>query len=635
MDKNLGILDKKYPNCSVYVQDVGELPEHIQKQWFTMWDSVIKNRFVDWYNLLSRRNPYERVDFDYNGETGDITVWTDEGKEFFKTKIKGIKETTLDANGDLKKESYTLYRAPNGNNSFSWPTDSLDSIAFEFIGSKKDYLKEDTESPPIGFSKYQYRKVTDHLYTGEDLKEEIFNCLREMGLGDHIPKLQDVGNNPDYDAKNSIRKSDNGGYYTITPPPNNYWGDRAQAWIYIPWKALPQYYPYWAKPDPIDTGLEALEYASSRTGRPEYSIRTLNNYGRFGEVYIEFGGKIFKQILKASDELDALIKTYPSLTKLRPAIVDTGSRKIIYKVAFYFKGNLVGGNLKSLLDAMNAGYVGDDSRVVYIALDKLHQVSKKILPLLREFEKREQEMNVLEISKTGDTYEIIPNKEKGTTTIKIMGEYSISALKRLFEDTKARVTFSRTDEGDLLVNVEYRWPDYPDPTKLVAEIQILEKFLNNPLNKKEKAKEFDRDNWGIIYHRAPSKKNLEKSAGYFVEVVNLEYKSLAYAQEEMKKCIQKADWDSDWYPLHWSTDSRACRSRTSLFINPFWFLKQGKGYQLSMLKQGIAAADLPYSASSIINGVIACCRDAVKNAQEKNKARNYREKLQRSPFPEV
>ena len=634
MDKDLGILDKKYPNCSVYVQDAGELPEHVQKQWFSLWDSVIRSKFVEWFNLLNRRKPYERVDFDYNSDTGEIIVWTYKGKEFFKTKIKGIKETVLDANGNFKQERYELYRAPNGNTTFPWSTESTDSIGFEFVGSEEDPLLEDIAEPAIGFAKYVYRVTTDHLFTKEDLKEEIFKCLREMGLGEHIQKLQDFGENPDYDRRQEVVRSANGGYYTRVE--RNYYsnGLHTSVHIFIPGNALRQYYTYWKDPVTIDTGIESYE-----DGSRHCNIRAVNQYGTFADVYLEYRGRLFRQILDTSKQLAELLQTYPSLAKCTPSIKNVGSRKIIYKVAFYFKDSLLDATSKALLDKYDANHdygSGEDRRVLFIACDKLHQVPKKVIPLLQEIEKREQEMNVLEMNRAGDTYKISSDKEKGITTVEIIGEYSTIALKRLLADTKARMSYTRTKEGDLLITIEYRWSEYADPNQLLIEVQKLEKFLNSSFNKKEKAREFDRDNWGIIYHRTPSRKNLDKSAGYFVEIENSQREDPASTQKEMKKCIDKADWDASWAPLHWGWSERGRDGNaTSLFINPFWFLKQKKTYQLAMLKQGIAAVDLPYSAIDILSGVTACCRDAVKHALAGGRVHSYREKLQRIHLSDV
>lgn len=126
-DSQYGTLVREYDNCKVYEKKNVKFPDKEQKEWYVLWDSVVKAAFADWRKV-------SKADFEFDRNQGTITLWLKANsserkmgaigaKEYFKPIFYGREETTV-----YHKEKPKRVRV-------DYHPDK-DKIKFEFLGRK-------------------------------------------------------------------------------------------------------------------------------------------------------------------------------------------------------------------------------------------------------------------------------------------------------------------------------------------------------------------------------------------------------------------------------------------------------------------------------------------------------------------
>ena len=101
LEKSYGKFNKLYKrsNNIEFVKENEHFPKKEEDKWYSLWDKVIENDFKEFFG-------YE-YDFEFNNETGLVTVWVDnlgkfdeklenvQGKVFFQARIYGNVVTTV------------------------------------------------------------------------------------------------------------------------------------------------------------------------------------------------------------------------------------------------------------------------------------------------------------------------------------------------------------------------------------------------------------------------------------------------------------------------------------------------------------------------------------------------------------
>ena len=127
LEQEYGKFDRYYvaPNTLIFKKENVRLPEKDQHDWYYLWDSVITNRFKE---FMKEENI--KGDFEFERDTGNITVWTEENdmprKLFFHTNIFGEVKNAFNIRNQATEIRY--------RNSTYRPVE--EQIKFEFIGDK-------------------------------------------------------------------------------------------------------------------------------------------------------------------------------------------------------------------------------------------------------------------------------------------------------------------------------------------------------------------------------------------------------------------------------------------------------------------------------------------------------------------
>lgn len=629
-DKDWGKLDHKYPDCEIYRKDVGELPDKVQHDWFILWDGVIAHKFQEWYNTKKGNDPWDYVDYRFDKNTGNIVVYTDEGKDIFKTIIKGVKTTRV-KNGKVDKVTYDLYPDKHYQDQAKFDKESMDSVEFEYRGSKNDSLEEslDRYKEYHNYSyDYNYSYDLPEKPTQEAVVEELKKFANQMGFTELIEGLPTVKISDYYNAEEEGKDS-----YGWPSSWNTRWKVNVPS-SFIIGESCPEFVENGVYQVVLRLKIDHINHIYPFWEQKGFTIYATSNYSNYrnGDHYrmyinMELGGEQYPRnkfmtelpkVIAVLKDLDKVKAAYPDVFEksLSCCIRDTGSNAVVWHLVGNFNKSVFGTNAENTANMIkNANSIMWNNSRTKCYFDvplssAQNQLRKNISVLCQMIQADAEHFTDYNMSLEGEGWKITANPAAGTTNIYIEGEYYPLAIRKVLGKLSDSLTVTRNENEDQVIQISIPW-NQVSADDLKEGLLSLKSFLNNPRNKKKKIPSYDRSNWGIIWNKTPTNEQLKSTMNYFVFI----------------KDNDRGEFDGSIGSYGTiGTRSGSTLGPRCIYINPFWFLKQGRGYQLAILKRALEATRFGYDPMTILKPVINQCRIAIEAIQKQGFAPNFREK---------
>lgn len=459
--------------------------------------------------------------------------------------------------------------------------------------------------------------------TPEQMDKELADYITKNGFGEYVEILKAAGkwglmkvDLSDEDLRKI--KAEGGSFiYDSTWWSNNREDPNRYMEVYIyPGSTM----PYWLS----KRAVLKFDLSSSYRGwgyNPETDADR-KYYNEFSMGNREYWTKTFKEIKAAHDRIvNDIIPAYPFLAPRASGqgdfpegtlgtivIMDMGQRVIKNKIIIEIFRSKVGSaasifkNLEA--KSSNAFYKNNKGFVCEIPLDKIDYYMKRIKPFLEavvEAQSANKEYEKFDRSK--ENYSITSDSDKGTTTVRIKMVYSKEALTRMCDCSR---TYDDAT-GDLVCT--YPWTDFPIET-FKEEMSDLIKFLDNPHNVLVRDIPEYKELWGVTWGNGLSDEQAKKVHYYFVIIQDGYNRWTAKINEGQASKITRKDPDV-------------------IFINPFWFLKQSKVVQLSLLKRAFRDLEVPEDLYGMFGTIITACKKTIQSAIDNRVVRHYEKLLKR------
>lgn len=456
--------------------------------------------------------------------------------------------------------------------------------------------------------------------TNEQLDAEMRAAIERYNMTEYAQPLYDtdhwcVEDNDEHVALvRDIRSKGGSRCFSVS----YYWnrqhpGRKMQAYLY-PGKNM----PYWYDRNKSAVVEVDSMYDDSRwTGdnnieqyRTRWHLDTYSYWMTTFPTIKETHKKIVEEIVPAYPFLGDVNTTEPTGTIFGSIYIkDMGVRVVKNKVMIRVFSAKVGSAaymFKELSDR-NAAlfYTSDGNYVCEIPIERFDSYMKRIKPFLNAVIEAQGENKKYEkFDCEKENYRIESDADRGLTEIAIKKCYSKEALKRLCSEADSR---EETQDEYLY---RYKWTS-KSTAEFADEITDIVKFLDNPHNVIARDIPEYKELWGVTWGKGLSDEQAKKVHYYYVVIRNRWGDS----------------WDVD--TNDGSSSPSARNSDSTIFINPFWFLKQSKTTQLSLLKRAFRDLEVNKNPYSLYNLIISQCKSCIKEAISDRVVRHYEKLLKR------